>query len=165
MQPIEEKATLVPNKPNWDLKRDAAKKSERLERETQRAIANIIRAKLQTQQQQQSVPAGSAALSAAAGASAQASQPSTIVSASLDSRAEGIDSATLSRALAGMARAGAQQGQREELDEEEEQGEEGDGGRMEGEGTVRGAAGRQGSSKEGGGRSRPGRWDSDDEEG
>ena len=34
---------LAPRKPDWDLKRDIAKKLERLERRTQRAIAELIR--------------------------------------------------------------------------------------------------------------------------
>ena len=34
---------LAPRKPDWDLKRDVAKKLEKLERRTQRAIAALIR--------------------------------------------------------------------------------------------------------------------------
>jgi len=37
---------LAPRKPDWDLKRDVAKKLEKLERQTQRAIAELIRARL-----------------------------------------------------------------------------------------------------------------------
>ncbi|GCB65256.1 coiled-coil domain-containing protein 12 [Scyliorhinus torazame] len=37
---------LAPRKPDWDLKRDVAKKLERLEKRTQRAIAELIREKL-----------------------------------------------------------------------------------------------------------------------
>lgn len=37
---------LAPCKPDWDLKRDIAKKLEKLERRTQRAIAEIIRERL-----------------------------------------------------------------------------------------------------------------------
>lgn len=33
---------LAPRKPDWDLKRDVAKKLEKLERRTQRAIAELI---------------------------------------------------------------------------------------------------------------------------
>ncbi|KAK3604478.1 hypothetical protein CHS0354_019069 [Potamilus streckersoni] len=33
---------LAPRKPDWDLKRDVAKKLEKLERKTQRAIAELI---------------------------------------------------------------------------------------------------------------------------
>uniref|UniRef100_A0A672J7L3 Coiled-coil domain containing 12 n=1 Tax=Salarias fasciatus TaxID=181472 RepID=A0A672J7L3_SALFA len=36
-------ANLAPRKPDWDLKRDVAKKLEKLERRTQRAIAELIR--------------------------------------------------------------------------------------------------------------------------
>lgn len=38
---------LAPRKPDWDLKRDAAKKLEKLERRTQKAIAELIRERLQ----------------------------------------------------------------------------------------------------------------------
>ena len=34
---------MAPRKPDWDLKRDVAKKLEKLERRTQRAIAQLIR--------------------------------------------------------------------------------------------------------------------------
>ena len=34
---------LAPRKPDWDLKRDCAKKLEKLEKRTQRAIAELIR--------------------------------------------------------------------------------------------------------------------------
>ncbi|KAK4826635.1 hypothetical protein QYF61_010563 [Mycteria americana] len=37
-------ANLAPRKPDWDLKRDVAKKLEKLEKRTQRAIAELIRA-------------------------------------------------------------------------------------------------------------------------
>lgn len=33
---------LAPRKPDWDLKRDVAKKLEKLERRTERAIAELI---------------------------------------------------------------------------------------------------------------------------
>uniref|UniRef100_A0A4W5NGU1 Coiled-coil domain containing 12 n=1 Tax=Hucho hucho TaxID=62062 RepID=A0A4W5NGU1_9TELE len=35
-------ANLAPRKPDWDLKRDVAKKLEKLERRTQKAIAELI---------------------------------------------------------------------------------------------------------------------------
>ncbi|XP_060529198.1 coiled-coil domain-containing protein 12 [Cylas formicarius] len=38
--------SLAPRKPDWDLKRDIAKKLEKLERQTQRAIAELIRERL-----------------------------------------------------------------------------------------------------------------------
>lgn len=41
---------LAPRKPDWDLKRDVAKKLELLERRTQRAIAEIIRDRLRSNQ-------------------------------------------------------------------------------------------------------------------
>ncbi|XP_055347972.1 coiled-coil domain-containing protein 12-like [Paramacrobiotus metropolitanus] len=39
---------LAPRKPDWDLKRDVAKSLEKLERRTQRAIAELIRERLAT---------------------------------------------------------------------------------------------------------------------
>lgn len=39
-------SNLAPRKPDWDLKRDVAKKLEKLEKQTQRAIAELIRARL-----------------------------------------------------------------------------------------------------------------------
>ncbi|KAK6491733.1 coiled-coil domain-containing protein 12-like [Huso huso] len=39
-------ANLAPRKPDWDLKRDVAKKLEKLEKRTQRAIAELIRDRL-----------------------------------------------------------------------------------------------------------------------
>lgn len=37
---------LAPRKPDWDLKRDIAPKLERLEKKTQKAIAELIRERL-----------------------------------------------------------------------------------------------------------------------
>lgn len=42
---------LAPRKPDWDLKRDVAKKLERLERRTQKAIAELIRDRLKQRQE------------------------------------------------------------------------------------------------------------------
>jgi coiled-coil domain-containing protein 12 len=42
--------SLAPRKPDWDLKRDVAKKLEKLERQTQRAIAELIRDRLMAEQ-------------------------------------------------------------------------------------------------------------------
>ncbi|GAA6097834.1 hypothetical protein Q7C36_006878 [Tachysurus vachellii] len=39
-------ANLAPRKPDWDLKRDVAKKLEKLEKRTQKAIAELIRDRL-----------------------------------------------------------------------------------------------------------------------
>lgn len=39
-------ATLAPRKPDWDLKRDVAKKLEKLEKRTQKAIVELIRDRL-----------------------------------------------------------------------------------------------------------------------
>ncbi|XP_046665710.1 coiled-coil domain-containing protein 12 [Homalodisca vitripennis] len=43
-------SNLAPRKPDWDLKRDVAKKLERLEKRTQRAIAELIRERLKSDQ-------------------------------------------------------------------------------------------------------------------
>lgn len=43
-------ANLAPRKPDWDLKRDVAKKLEKLERRTQKAIAELIRDRLKERQ-------------------------------------------------------------------------------------------------------------------
>ena len=37
---------LAPRKPDWDLKRDVASKLDKLERRTQKAIAELIRERL-----------------------------------------------------------------------------------------------------------------------
>ncbi|XP_069585267.1 coiled-coil domain-containing protein 12 isoform X1 [Ranitomeya imitator] len=42
---------LAPRKPDWDLKRDVAKKLEKLEKRTQRAIAELIRERLKGQEE------------------------------------------------------------------------------------------------------------------
>ncbi|GFO20390.1 coiled-coil domain-containing protein 12 [Plakobranchus ocellatus] len=41
---------LAPRKPDWDLKRDVSKKLEKLEKRTQRAIAELIRERLKASQ-------------------------------------------------------------------------------------------------------------------
>ncbi|XP_038176678.1 coiled-coil domain-containing protein 12-like [Arvicola amphibius] len=43
-------ANLAPRKPDWDLKRDVTKKLERLEKQTQRAIAELIHERLKGQE-------------------------------------------------------------------------------------------------------------------
>ncbi|KAK2519600.1 coiled-coil domain-containing protein 12 [Columba livia] len=45
-------ANLAPRKPDWDLKRDVAKKLEKLEKRTQRAIAELIRERLKGQDEE-----------------------------------------------------------------------------------------------------------------
>ncbi|PNF30269.1 Coiled-coil domain-containing protein 12 [Cryptotermes secundus] len=42
---------LAPRKPDWDVKRDVAKKLERLDRRTQKAIAELIRERLKKGQE------------------------------------------------------------------------------------------------------------------
>ncbi|NP_001006353.2 coiled-coil domain-containing protein 12 [Gallus gallus] len=51
---------LAPRKPDWDLKRDVAKKMEKLEKRTQRAIAELIRERLKGQEEELAAAVGSA---------------------------------------------------------------------------------------------------------
>lgn len=56
-------SNLAPRKPDWDLKRDVSKKLEKLEKRTQRAIAELIRDRLKNNLQDnmlQAVNVGSA---------------------------------------------------------------------------------------------------------
>lgn len=48
---LQDITNLAPRKPDWDLKRDVAKKLERLERRTQKAIAELIRERLKEGQE------------------------------------------------------------------------------------------------------------------
>lgn len=41
---------IAPRKPNWDLKRDVAKKMEKLDRMTQKAIVELLREKIANQE-------------------------------------------------------------------------------------------------------------------
>lgn len=52
---------LAPRKIDWDLKRDIAAKLEKLERRTQRAIAELIRERLQEEDLANAVTAGASA--------------------------------------------------------------------------------------------------------
>ena len=52
---------LAPRKPDWDLKRDIGPKLEKLERKTQRAIAELIRERLQEEDLANAVTAGASA--------------------------------------------------------------------------------------------------------
>ncbi|KAM9387757.1 coiled-coil domain-containing protein 12 [Phaethornis superciliosus] len=52
-------ANLAPRKPDWDLKRDVAKKLEKLEKRTQRAIAELIRERLKGQEEELASAVGS----------------------------------------------------------------------------------------------------------
>lgn len=49
--------SLAPRKPDWDLKRDIAKKLEKLERQTQKAIAELIRDRLNERKQTEDLAA------------------------------------------------------------------------------------------------------------
>lgn len=126
----------MPRKPNWDLKRDAAKKVDKLERATQRAVADIIRRKL----------AGETTGAVGGSSSAASKPPSAAVAVAsaggLEHRADSIDSAALARAMEGMARVG--------------------GGEEEGEGEGVGGEGTDGVGR--GGRAGRTRYDSEDEE-
>ncbi|XP_070691764.1 coiled-coil domain-containing protein 12 [Pempheris klunzingeri] len=53
-------ANLAPRKPDWDLKRDVAKKLEKLERRTQRAIAELIRDRLRGREEELAEVVGAA---------------------------------------------------------------------------------------------------------
>ncbi|XP_039947379.1 coiled-coil domain-containing protein 12 [Hirundo rustica] len=53
-------ANLAPRKPDWDLKRDVSKKLEKLEKRTQRAIAELIRERLKGQEGELASAVGSA---------------------------------------------------------------------------------------------------------
>ncbi|XP_061918972.1 coiled-coil domain-containing protein 12 [Entelurus aequoreus] len=51
-------ANLAPRKPDWDLKRDVAKKLEKLSRRTQRAIAELIRDRLRGSEEELAAAVG-----------------------------------------------------------------------------------------------------------
>ncbi|XP_071416134.1 coiled-coil domain-containing protein 12 [Pithys albifrons albifrons] len=53
-------ANLAPRKPDWDLKRDVSKKLEKLEKRTQRAIAELIRERLKGQEEELASAVGAA---------------------------------------------------------------------------------------------------------
>ncbi|XP_064410630.1 coiled-coil domain-containing protein 12 [Latimeria chalumnae] len=53
-------ANLAPRKPDWDLKRDVAKKLEKLEKRTQKAIAELIRERLKGQEEDLASAVGAA---------------------------------------------------------------------------------------------------------
>ncbi len=52
---------MAPRKPDWDLKRDIAPKLAKLERRTQKAIAELIRERLQEEDLANAVSAGAKA--------------------------------------------------------------------------------------------------------
>ena len=52
---------LAPKKPDWDLKRDIAPKLEKLEKRTQKAIAELIRERLKEEDLANAVAAGTPA--------------------------------------------------------------------------------------------------------
>lgn len=48
---LQDITNLAPRKPDWDVKRDVAKKLQRLDRRTQKAIAELIRDRLKKGQE------------------------------------------------------------------------------------------------------------------
>ena len=58
-------SNLAPRKPDWDLKRDIASKLERLEKRTQKAIAELIRERLKEEGLASAVAAGTASSASA----------------------------------------------------------------------------------------------------
>jgi coiled-coil domain-containing protein 12 len=48
---LQDITNLAPRKPDWDVKRDVAEKLERLDRRTQKAIAELIRERLKKGQE------------------------------------------------------------------------------------------------------------------
>lgn len=52
---------LAPKKPDWDLKRDIGPKLEKLEKRTQKAIAELIRERLKEEDLANAVAAGASA--------------------------------------------------------------------------------------------------------
>ncbi|KAL0985477.1 hypothetical protein UPYG_G00157380 [Umbra pygmaea] len=57
-------ANLAPRKPDWDLKRDVAKKLEKLERRTQKAIAELIRDRLKGSEEELAAAVGAVGVAA-----------------------------------------------------------------------------------------------------
>ncbi|XP_076826892.1 coiled-coil domain-containing protein 12 [Brachyhypopomus gauderio] len=55
-------ANLAPRKPDWDLKRDVAKKLEKLEKRTQKAIAELIRDRLKGSEEELAAAVGAVAV-------------------------------------------------------------------------------------------------------
>ena len=58
---LQDFTNLAPRKPDWDLKRDIAPKLEKLERRTQKAIAELIRERLKEEDLANAVTAGASA--------------------------------------------------------------------------------------------------------
>ncbi len=82
-------AVIVPKKANWDLKRDLAPKKAKLDRLTQRAIAEILRTRLTT-------TTGVAAVNNGAGGGGVGGG----VAVDLDAQVDGAVAAVLARSLA-----------------------------------------------------------------
>ena len=69
--------TIAPRKPNWDLKRDAQKKLDILDRQTDRAIVEIVRATVAARQAAAAAPGGGAAGASAGSVASSASASSS----------------------------------------------------------------------------------------
>lgn len=97
--------TIAPRKPNWDLKRDVAAKLDALNKQTERALAEMVRQKI--------AAGGSAAGSAAVGAGAQGiGSSAAFASGSFSARtsagaAAGVGSSSSSSSMGSGAGAGA----------------------------------------------------------
>lgn len=87
--------TIAPKKVNWDLKRDVARKLELLEKQTRRAMAELVR-------EQAAAARGAAAAAAAPARGAGGSSSSVAASSSggVDDLPAGMDAAVFARAVA-----------------------------------------------------------------
>lgn len=92
--PVDSAVAALPKKANWDLKRDIEGRMAKLDRQTQRSIAEIVRDKVRTQQQAVAVHALPAPTSAAVSTSTAGVAPS--LSTSTDLSAAAASSATSS---------------------------------------------------------------------
>ena len=109
---VEAAAASLPKKAHWDLKRDIAARLDKLDRQTQRAIAEIVREKVRTQAELPppaaalpalGVPAVAASGSGRGGATAAGASGSGAAAgadAEFDFSAAGLDPAALVRAVA-----------------------------------------------------------------
>ena len=105
---VEAAATALPKKANWDLKRDIEALMARLDRQTQRAIAEIVREKVRAQQSSVSSQLTPSEVQRYAAGATGASSTQQHASddkdkdSQFDFSAAGIDPAALVRAVAGV---------------------------------------------------------------
>lgn len=98
-QEVDAPVTIVPKKPNWDLKRDLAPKLERLQKRTQHAIAEIVRERIASQTKGVNASAASVTQQASAAARNNGAQIAT-AGQDLDEQYRGpVDAAALARAV------------------------------------------------------------------